>query len=163
MTLRRREARCGVAQLTRTAPSARNDRTNQMNLLGRQRAETAYHLTWSFTCQTWGHPHNDVVRPIDAIDLVPRPGLATRLAEGLDHALTLISAPAGFGKTTLVSAWHAQFIGPAVVWVSLDEEDNDLIRFWPVSWRRSRAGTPRWAGRHRRSCLPHRPCPRARC
>lgn len=68
--------------------------------------------------------------PSTRSSLVPRPGLATRLAEGLDHALTLISAPAGFGKTTLVSAWHAQSrTGPAVVWVSLDEEDNDLIRF----------------------------------
>lgn len=68
--------------------------------------------------------------PLGRSRLVARPQLAERLAEGLRHALTLISAPAGFGKTTLVSAWRAHArSGPAVVWVSLDEEDNDLVRF----------------------------------
>jgi LuxR family maltose regulon positive regulatory protein len=38
---------------------------------------------------------------------VPRPRLTTRLNEGLQRKLTLVSAPAGFGKTTLVSAWAA--------------------------------------------------------
>jgi len=47
----------------------------------------------------------------------------------LARKLTLISAPAGFGKTTLVSEWipHSQW---CVVWVSLDEGDNDPTRFW---------------------------------
>src|SRR5262245_46653397 len=40
-------------------------------------------------------------------ELVPRPRLLARLAEGVTHPLTLIAAPAGFGKTTLVSEWHA--------------------------------------------------------
>jgi LuxR family transcriptional regulator, maltose regulon positive regulatory protein len=43
--------------------------------------------------------------------------------------LTLISAPAGFGKTTLISTWLAQN-DCSVVWVSLDEHDNDSLRFW---------------------------------
>lgn len=64
-------------------------------------------------------------------ELVSRPRLLTRLNEGLARqaGVTLISAPAGFGKTTMLSAWipHSQ---RCVVWVSLDEGDNDPTRFW---------------------------------
>ncbi len=60
--------------------------------------------------------------------IVPRPRLIKRLNEGLHHKLTLVSAPAGFGKTTLVSAWVAGCDLP-VAWLSLDEGDNDLARF----------------------------------
>ena len=59
---------------------------------------------------------------------VPRPRLVARLNEGLHRKLTLISAPAGFGKTTLVSEWVAGCERP-VAWLSLDEGDNDLARF----------------------------------
>ena len=61
-------------------------------------------------------------------DLVPRPRLIEKLNAGLDGKLNLVSAPAGFGKTTLVSAWVGQTEMP-VAWVSLDEQDNDLTRF----------------------------------
>ncbi len=66
--------------------------------------------------------------------LVPRERLLAWLDEGLEHKLTLLSAPAGFGKTTLVSEWIAtrserQGSLP-VAWVSLDEGDNDPVRFW---------------------------------
>jgi LuxR family maltose regulon positive regulatory protein len=56
--------------------------------------------------------------------------LTERLNAGLAKAgkLTLVSAPAGFGKTTLVSEWIAQCERP-VAWLSLDEGDNDLTRF----------------------------------
>ena len=62
-------------------------------------------------------------------NLVARPRLIQRLNEGLTRKLTLVSAPAGFGKTTLVSEWipHSRW---CVVWVSLDEGDNDPTRFW---------------------------------
>ena len=62
--------------------------------------------------------------------LVFRPRLIERLNEGLQSAqsVTLISAPAGFGKTTLVSEWIADFTRP-VAWLSLDEGDNDPARF----------------------------------
>jgi LuxR family maltose regulon positive regulatory protein len=50
------------------------------------------------------------------------------LNAGLDGKLTLISAPAGFGKTTLLSEWAAG-CGRPVAWVSLDEGDNDTARF----------------------------------
>ncbi|MBL6983052.1 MAG: AAA family ATPase [Anaerolineales bacterium] len=60
--------------------------------------------------------------------LVQRPRLFKQLEAGQRGKLTLVSAPAGFGKTTVVSAWlHAQNI-PAG-WISLDENDNDPVRF----------------------------------
>ncbi|MBW7881960.1 MAG: helix-turn-helix transcriptional regulator, partial [Caldilineaceae bacterium] len=61
-------------------------------------------------------------------EAVLRPRLIERLNEGLQRKLTLISAPAGFGKTTLASAWVATCGRPAA-WLSLDEGDNDPRRF----------------------------------
>jgi LuxR family transcriptional regulator, maltose regulon positive regulatory protein len=60
--------------------------------------------------------------------VVPRLRLIERLHEGLHHKLILVSAPAGFGKTTLVGQWLAACRLPAA-WLSLDEGDNDPIRF----------------------------------
>jgi len=60
--------------------------------------------------------------------VVFRPRLIEWLNEGLERRLTLISAPAGFGKTTLVSEWIAS-CGRPVTWLSLDEGDNDPTRF----------------------------------
>jgi len=61
---------------------------------------------------------------------VLRPSLIERLNEGLfsGRKFTLISASAGFGKTTLVSEWIAR-CGRPVAWLSLDEGDNDPTRF----------------------------------
>jgi LuxR family maltose regulon positive regulatory protein len=59
---------------------------------------------------------------------VLRADLIARLNEGLHRRLTLISAPAGFGKTSLVSAWIAACGRPAA-WLSLDEGDSDPARF----------------------------------
>jgi LuxR family transcriptional regulator, maltose regulon positive regulatory protein len=59
---------------------------------------------------------------------VLRPRLIERLQEGLHRKLTLISAPAGFGKTTLVSTWLAG-CDRQVAWLSLDEGDSDPTRF----------------------------------
>jgi LuxR family maltose regulon positive regulatory protein len=64
------------------------------------------------------------VRP----ELVPRPRLIEQLDAGLHRKLTLVSAPAGFGKTTLLSEWVGS-CGRPVGWVSLDEGDNDPARF----------------------------------
>ncbi len=68
--------------------------------------------------------------------VVPRPRLIEQLNQGLQRKLTLISAPAGFGKTTLVSAWlnqkdeSGETIHPSrVAWLSLDAGDSDLTRF----------------------------------
>ena len=60
--------------------------------------------------------------------IVLRPRLSERLNDGLHGKLTLISAAAGFGKTTLVSEWVAVCERP-VAWLSLDEGDNDSTRF----------------------------------
>ncbi|MDQ5854373.1 MAG: hypothetical protein M3380_20345, partial [Chloroflexota bacterium] len=61
-------------------------------------------------------------------NLVLRQRLFDRLQRGLQGKLTLISAPAGFGKTTLVSAWVAG-CGRPTAWLSLDERDSDPVRF----------------------------------
>jgi len=71
-------------------------------------------------------------------ELVPRPRLIEQLNEGLHRKLTLISAPAGFGKTTLVTAWLDNLRQDSknesqpeykIAWLSLDESDNDPVRF----------------------------------
>src|SRR4030066_1382895 len=65
--------------------------------------------------------------------IVLRPRLIEQLNEGLQRKLTLISASAGFGKTTLVSEWAAGCERPEpkvrVAWLSLDEGDNDPTQF----------------------------------
>lgn len=75
-----------------------------------------------------------LVPPQPRAPLIVREQLLARLDEGLDHKLTLISAPAGFGKTTLASEWIAQGRErgnlPPIAWVSLDAADNDPVRFW---------------------------------
>ena len=60
--------------------------------------------------------------------LVPRSILIERIQQGMEHALTLISAPAGFGKTTLLAQWVAES-GMPVSWLSLEPEDNEPVRF----------------------------------
>ena len=71
--------------------------------------------------------------PPTRAELVSRPRLLERLNAGLDRKLTLISAPAGFGKTTLLSEWVAAcgLDEPKVrvAWLSLDEGDNEPSRF----------------------------------
>jgi len=62
-------------------------------------------------------------------DLVVRQDLINRLSEGLDRKASLISAPAGFGKTTLVSAWLDQQPDTNVAWLSLDKDDSEPARF----------------------------------
>ena len=61
-------------------------------------------------------------------ELVSRPRLIDRLQKSIKGRVTLISAPAGFGKTTLINAWSVNLEQP-VVWLSLDDMDNDLARF----------------------------------
>ena len=68
-------------------------------------------------------------------DLVPRPRLSERLDRGSALKLMLVSAPAGFGKTTLLTEWLAAGpAGPAdqrlAAWLSLDRADNDPASFW---------------------------------
>jgi LuxR family maltose regulon positive regulatory protein len=83
------------------------------------------------------------------VGLIARPRLLDQLNAGLERKLTLLTAPAGFGKTTLVASWLAtraasrglrtesNSLGPQssahnlhVAWVALDDGDNDPMRFW---------------------------------
>jgi LuxR family maltose regulon positive regulatory protein len=66
--------------------------------------------------------------PLARPDLVPRPHLLNKLNGGLSGKLTLISAPAGYGKTTLLSDWIDQSDIP-FCWLALEENDNDVVRF----------------------------------
>ncbi len=69
-------------------------------------------------------------RPASPLGLVPRPVLVARLNDGLaaGRPLTLIAAPAGYGKTTLAAQWTAQLDRP-LTWLALDEADDDPLRF----------------------------------
>jgi ATP/maltotriose-dependent transcriptional regulator MalT len=66
--------------------------------------------------------------PFSREALVARPRLTAMLSNALMKGFTLVSAPAGYGKTTLVSSWlHESGIPSA--WLSLEESDNDPVRF----------------------------------
>ena len=67
--------------------------------------------------------------PRTTTTLLARPRLSSRLSQQPNGYLTLLSAPAGFGKTTLVVDWLRQQERPAA-WLALDEQDNDPILFW---------------------------------
>jgi LuxR family maltose regulon positive regulatory protein len=63
---------------------------------------------------------------------LPRYRLSERLNRGVNCKLTLVSAPAGFGKTAALAAWLATRAAEDrhVAWLSLDEADNDVLSFW---------------------------------
>ena len=72
--------------------------------------------------------------PANRPELVSRSHLVDQLNNGLHRKITIISAPAGFGKTTVVTNWlHSQEGDDAspflIGWLSLDEGDNDPVRF----------------------------------
>ena len=69
--------------------------------------------------------HIPSIRP----EFVPRPHLIERLNDGLHRKLTLVSASAGFGKTTFVAEWSWQ-AEHTITWLSLDRNDNDPVRFF---------------------------------
>jgi LuxR family maltose regulon positive regulatory protein len=66
--------------------------------------------------------------PRPRVRLIHRAHLVERLQHGVERALTLVSAPAGFGKTTLLAQWFMES-GIPVAWLSLEAEDNDPTRF----------------------------------
>lgn len=67
--------------------------------------------------------------PLLRAQLLPRAHLLELLNQCCSLPLVLLSATAGFGKTTLLSSWASQSTQP-IAWLSLDEQDNDLVRFW---------------------------------
>jgi LuxR family maltose regulon positive regulatory protein len=69
--------------------------------------------------------------PPEPPHLVPRQRLLAQMDEGLSRRLTLVSAPAGFGKTSLLGEWRVSSQGRQLplTWLSLDESDSDPVRF----------------------------------
>jgi LuxR family maltose regulon positive regulatory protein len=107
-----------VQAITQTAPGAvRTDGVEHRS------AETMHplgsELLWS---KLWP--------PASRAGVVRRAGLESLLQSGLQAKLCLLSAPAGSGKTTLLTQWCTAGGAGRVAWVSLDEDDNDPIRFW---------------------------------
>src|SRR5688500_17943699 len=76
--------------------------------------------------------------------LVTRPRLSERLSHVGESPLTLVSAPAGFGKTTLLAEWLpvAAADGRSVAWLSLDQRDNDPAVFWAYLVRALETAVP---------------------
>jgi ATP/maltotriose-dependent transcriptional regulator MalT len=72
--------------------------------------------------------HTKLSRPRLSSDLISRPLLLERLNAGLSGKVTLVCAPAGFGKTTLLAAW-VETIDCQTAWLSLDEHDDELASF----------------------------------
>jgi LuxR family transcriptional regulator, maltose regulon positive regulatory protein len=70
-----------------------------------------------------------LAQPTPRAGHIIRAGLQSRLQASLQAKLCLLSAPAGFGKTTLLAQWAAVGAG-RMAWVSVDEGDNDPARFW---------------------------------
>lgn len=70
--------------------------------------------------------------PVQRSKIVKRPRLTDLLRAGMAHKLTLIVAPAGYGKTTLLREWLSitEGMGWPVAWLSLDPEDNNFLQFW---------------------------------
>jgi len=77
--------------------------------------------------------------------IVSRSKLIQKLEAGRISKLTLVSAPAGYGKTTLLAEWIKQE-GLLACWVSLDPQDNDLKRFFLISMRASTRSALRYRG-----------------
>jgi LuxR family transcriptional regulator, maltose regulon positive regulatory protein len=68
--------------------------------------------------------------PATRAGLLPRASLQSLLDVGVEAKLCLVVAPAGFGKTTLLTQWRAVAGAGRVAWISLDEGDSDPTRFW---------------------------------
>ncbi len=129
-------------------------RLSEQDSRKRQRGEGNGHGKWKNPGERKSHRillKTKLSVPPVRMHLVIRTHLLTRLRGVMDSALTLISAPAGFGKTTLLSEWIASMRGeinvgpagdaghgeaaardqqPAIAWLSLDEGDNDPTSFW---------------------------------
>ena len=74
---------------------------------------------------------------------VDRRRLLHRLSESVDHPVTVIAAPAGYGKTTLLAQWLSHRDQSSIAWVTLDGADNDPVRLWThIAVALARAGCP---------------------
>ena len=83
---------------------------------------------WCWSCVPLDNGTTKLHRPRLPVDLVTRSAVLARLSRYQQRPFTLVSAPAGYGKSTLVSAWIETWARHAA-WFSLDEQDNDLHQF----------------------------------
>ncbi|MFD0674622.1 LuxR C-terminal-related transcriptional regulator [Cohnella sp. GCM10027633] len=90
--------------------------------------------------------HTKTTPPVSRMHLVERQRLTELIEQGVQGRLTLLSAPAGFGKTTALSQWTRR-TGCGVAWLSLDEADNDPTRFWRYVSQALSAVLPETTGR----------------
>ena len=102
---------------------------------------------------TWSTPERmptstRLYPPRPRANLVERSSLISRLSEDPDRRLSLISAPAGYGKSTLAAQWVAQLALPTA-WVRLEAADNDPQTFFELDPRRAAAHRPGSRRRHR--------------
>jgi ATP/maltotriose-dependent transcriptional regulator MalT len=88
-----------------------------------------------------------LTRPPVRSEHVPRRELLGVLRDGGPRRLTLLTAPPGFGKTTLLAEWAAAEDGKAVAWLSLDEDDNDPARFFAYMTAALQRAEPGLGGR----------------
>jgi LuxR family transcriptional regulator, maltose regulon positive regulatory protein len=99
--------------MTPTSPSV-TEESDQINSSTLEQSETLF--------------STKLFAPSIRTEHVSRPRLIAQVNSGLDKALILVSAPAGYGKTTLVCSWLHE-TNTRYTWISLDEGDNDPIHF----------------------------------
>ncbi|MBV9600800.1 MAG: AAA family ATPase, partial [Chloroflexi bacterium] len=90
---------------------------------------------------------------------VLRAALIARLSAAAQLPLTLVAAPAGFGKTTLLAQWAARLDPAACAWLSLDAADRDVARFWAYVVAALRGACPQLSLEELESSHASRPRP----
>ncbi|HVW42195.1 MAG TPA: helix-turn-helix transcriptional regulator, partial [Amycolatopsis sp.] len=75
-------------------------------------------------------PHPKIAVPNVPAGYIERERLLHRLADAVEAPVTIVSAPAGYGKTLLLADWFNTTATPAKAWLSLDRTDNTPVRFW---------------------------------
>jgi LuxR family transcriptional regulator, maltose regulon positive regulatory protein len=111
-------------ELAQGEPASVPIRQNRSNRLPRR---TSARMTLDVDLYT-SFIRTKLSRPRLGSDLISRPRLLDRLNAGLGGKVTLVCAPAGFGKTTLLAAW-VETVDRPTAWLFLDEHDDDLARF----------------------------------
>jgi hypothetical protein len=124
-----------AAAATAVPPAAAGHLREQLSGLAGREAELAQPREKEILRESTALLQTKFYVPRPRRGLVPRPRLSGRLDRGTAAKLVLVSAPAGFGKTTLLTEWLAA--GPAApagerlaAWLSLDRGDNDPASFW---------------------------------
>jgi LuxR family maltose regulon positive regulatory protein len=96
-------------------------------------------IDWSFPLIA-----TKIAMPQPGISLIARPQAVARCLESIEHPCTIVMAPAGFGKTTLLvmACEQLKARGWAIAWVSLEESERDPVRFWMYGLEALRSAQP---------------------